>query len=204
MLLLIGLLSSSASPLPGFDDLALYQNVTTRFVGAQAFVSFSSASAHGPHGSSVSGHTAPAPEALCNCACFALPDLVYCQNTAKTTVGISTFAFGSVSGASSGWTGRALRYFADGSAGAVAGRFYTSFLEAAVLPEGPGGPIYFEVAYTADTTASSASGLRGDQPTRSAEVVRGYTGPVDCAAAPLCNTQCAGVAQYETWRQGCA
>jgi hypothetical protein len=193
MLLLALLVGQSGSSLPGFGDLPLYQNASRFLVGAQAFVSFSSASAHGARGQNLTGHVSPAPEALCNCACFALPDMAYCQNTAKTTVGVSTFAYNSAFDGR--WTGRALRYFAGGSPGAEAGRFYTSFLESARLPDGPGGAIYFEVAYTADVVAPGE---------RSAELVRGHTGAVDCAAHALCDVQCAGVAQYEAWRKGCS
>ena len=77
ILSLMPVLLQAASPIPGWDDLPLYQNASRYFVGAQSFISFSSASAHGPAGTNVTGHIAPAPEALCNCACFALPDLVY-------------------------------------------------------------------------------------------------------------------------------
>ena len=39
---------------------------------------------------------------------------------------------------------------------------------------------------------------------RSVEVVRGYTSEgAQCDAAPLCNTQCAGVPMYEAWRATC-
>ena len=83
--LIVGLVAiARADPLRGFGDLQLYRNASSQLVGAQAFVSFSSASAHGPLGQSISGHAAPAPEALCNCACFALDDFAWCQNTAKT------------------------------------------------------------------------------------------------------------------------
>ena len=81
----------------------------------------------------VTGHGLVAPEALCNCACFPLDDFVYCQNTARTTVGVSTFYF---SPFTQRWEAKALRYFKENSSGLAAGRAHTSFLEQAVLPDG--------------------------------------------------------------------
>lgn len=178
--------------LSGFDDLPRYSNASTLLVGAAPIRTFSSASASGGNGSHINGHGLPAPEALCNCACFAAANFVWCQNTARTTVGVSTYHYDPFS---LRWEGRALRYFTSSSHGATAGRDGTNFLERAVLPEGPGGAVYFDVAYTGDLTADG---------TRSAELVRGATGPVSCEAAPLCNAQCAGVAQYQKWRHGCS
>ena len=199
--LIVGLVSMArADPLRGFGDLQLYRNASSQLVGAQAFVSFSSASAHGPLGQSISGHAAPAPEALCNCACFALDDFAWCQNTAKTTVGVSTFSY---SPFARRWEGRALRYFAEGSAGDLAGRGGNSFVETAVLPDGPGGAVYFEVAYVGDTSNDTVA-CGTQRPCRSAELVRGFTTAVDCAHAALCDAQCAGVAQYDEWRKNCS
>jgi hypothetical protein len=182
----------------GFDDLALYQKAAPLLVGAQPILSFSSASAAGPNGSVVDGHGLPAPEALCNCACWGLDNFAYCQNTAKTTVGVSTyFLDGTV------WRARGLRYFAAGSEGWRAGRIRTSFHEVARLPDGPGGQMLFDVSYLNDQESNVS--LSSDEPrARSAEVVRGRTGPVACSAAPLCNVQCAGVPQYDSWFQRCA
>jgi hypothetical protein len=185
--------SLRSSALKGFDDMARYQNATTLLVGAASIVSFSSASASGPTGATINGHGLPAPEALCNCACFAADNFAYCQNTAKTTVGISTFSYDPFS---ERWESRALRYFAAGSPGADANRTRTNFLERAVLPDGPGGAMFFEVAYTDDSTEADSS-------VRSAELVRGATSPIDCAAASLCDRQCGGVEQYAAWRAGC-
>ena len=173
---------------PGYDDIELYRNASSKLVGAMSILSFSSASADGPHGSSISGHSLPAPEALCNCACYPLANFAYCQNTAKTTVGISTFSMDGDK-----WISVALRYFAADSPGAKAGRTRTNFLERATLPQGPGGPMLFDVAYTSDGTINS----------HRAELVRGRTGGVSCDAAPLCDKQCAGVGQYEAWKAGC-
>ena len=184
----------------GFADRALYQNASALFVGAQAIESFSSASVHGPSGGSIKGHGLPAPEALCNCACYAEDNFAYCRNTAKTTVGVSTFAWNPFSSGGGRWEGRALRYFTAGSAGIQDGRVATNFLEQAVLPSGPGGPVFFEVAYTGDVAADEAAST----PPRSAEMVRGFTGAVSCDAAPLCDAQCAGYLQYADWRAGCA
>ena len=69
--------------LPGFADFALYDNASRYLVGAQAFVSFSSAAAHGAAGGNVTGHGLTQPEALCNCACYALDNFAYCQNTVR-------------------------------------------------------------------------------------------------------------------------
>ena len=144
-------------------------------------------------------------------------------------MGIATFAFNGLPSLDGRWHGRALRYFSAGSAGAAAGRLGTNFLERALLPDGPGGALLFEVAYTSDVTADRTAGKeRGtgtaagsvasavigggegagtsgqqQEQRRSVELVRGLTTPVSCAAAPLCDVQCAGVAQYEAWRDGC-
>ena len=198
LLLLLGASSPTSATLPGFGDPALYQNASAALVGAQAFLSFSSASAQGPRGFNVTGHSAPGPEALCNCACFALDDFAYCQNTAKTTVGVSTFAY---SPFSERWEGKALRYFAAGTPGDAAGRIGNSFLESAVLPDGPGGAIYLEVAYVGDVDNDAAR--CETEVCRSAELIRGHTTPVSCTYHTLCDAQCAGVAQYEAWRKGC-
>jgi hypothetical protein len=63
----------------GYDDVALYTSASEKLVGALWLESFSSASAHGSSGESLVGHGLPAPEALCNCACFAESNFVYCQ-----------------------------------------------------------------------------------------------------------------------------
>ena len=199
--LVIALAAAAASPAPaGFDDLELYANASKHFVGAQRFLSFSSASAHGSDGQVVDGHGLPAPEAFCACACHGQDNFVYCQNTAKTTVGISTFWLESVDGLDKEvrWRGRGLRYFSAGSEGSKSGRTRTSFTETARLPDGPGGAIFFEVAYMNDDYTSTSPH------SRSAELVRGRTAPVSCDAHALCDQQCSGVAQYEAWRKGCA
>lgn len=178
---------------PGFDDLARYKNASLFLVGAFQIETFSSASAAGPDGANVHGHGLPAPEALCHCSCDALANMAYCRDTAKTTVGVATFYWDAFDDR---WAGRSLRYFADGTAGAEAGRRRTSFLSRSVLPDGPGGPMLFDVAYAEDQTADASA--------RSAEVVRGSTTSADCAAAPLCDKQCAGVPQYVAWKARCA
>lgn len=179
----------------GYDDMARYANASTFFVGAQAIVSFSSASAHGPAARKISGHGLPAPEALCNCACHGADNFVYCANTAKTTVGVSTYAF---DGFSSRWEATALRYFAAGSEGATAGRTPTTFAERAVLPDGPGGAMYFTVSYLSDSSRD------GGESSRAVEIVRGRTAGVRCEDAPLCDKQCQGEEMYAQWRAGCA
>ena len=56
------------------------------------------------------------------------------------------------------------------------------------------------LAYVADVGEADDAGQ-----SRSVEVVRGYTSEgVQCDAAPLCDTQCAGVEMYEAWRAACA
>ena len=201
LVLVIALAAVAASHAPaGFDDLELYVNASRRFVGAQKFLSFSSASAHGPNGQVVDGHGLPAPEAFCACACHGIENFVYCQSTAKTTVGISTFWLESVDAPDRDqvrWRGRGLRYFGAGSQGSKSGRTRTSFTETARLPDGPGGSIFFEVAYMNDDDASTSPH------SRSAELVRGRTAPVSCDAHALCDRQCSGVAQYEAWRRDC-
>jgi hypothetical protein len=190
--------ATEATPLPaGYDDLALYMNASAQLVGAHSIDSFSSASAHGPTGSVVTGHGLPAPEAICNCACYAQSNFAYCQNTARTTVGVSTYAY---NGLAARWEAHNLRYFAYGSAGAATGRNGTTFLEQSVLPDGPGGRVLFDIMYVGDTTEAAYG---GGGLSRSAEVVRGYTSGVSCGAAPLCNTQCEGVEMYEVWRAKC-
>ena len=57
-------------------------------------------------------------------------------------------------------------------------------------------PVDFQVGYTSDN-AGAGSG------SRAVEAVRGYTTAVDCAAAPLCDSQCGGVAQYAVWKSRC-
>mmetsp|Transcript_34837 Transcript_34837/g.93029 ORF Transcript_34837/g.93029 Transcript_34837/m.93029 type:complete len:250 (+) Transcript_34837:155-904(+) len=182
----------------GYDDVALYTSASEKLVGALWLESFSSASAHGSSGESLVGHGLPAPEALCNCACFAESNFAYCQNTAKTTVGVSTYAYNGLAGQ---WEAHNLRYFKDDSPGAAAGRKGTTFVDHSVLPDGPGGRAFFDIAYEGDMAEAEedASGQ-----SRSVEVVRGYTSDgVQCEAAPLCNAQCAGVQMYEAWRAKC-
>ena len=113
---------------------------------------------------------------------------------AKTTVGISTFALDGLSSPPR-WEASALRFFAAGTPGEHEGRNRTSFVERGRLPNGPGGPVYFDVSYVNDKAEDGSA--------RSAEVVRGRTGAVSCSAAPLCDQQCAGAAQYAKWRSGC-
>ena len=91
--LLGAVVSSLAAPLAGFGDMDMYRNASAHLVGAQAFVSLSDVAAHGPAGRNVTG-SGFRVEAFCNCACFALDDFAYCQNTAKTTVGVSTLMLG--------------------------------------------------------------------------------------------------------------
>lgn len=167
----------------------------------------------GPAGQNTTGHGLLAPEALCNCGCHPLANFVYCQNTAATTVGVSTFALdpssaavaatvgGGAGGGAGRWVSKALRYFRDGSPGQLAGRDATSFFENAVLPDGPGGAMYFEVAYLSDTAPPAVPGAA---PARSAEIVRGVTSEVRCDAAPLCDAQCAGEPQYAAWKARCS
>ena len=193
--LLTGIVASaSATAFPGFEDKAFYQNVTTFLVGAESIESFSTATASGPNGSLIAGE-GHRDEGLCNCACWATNNFAYCQNTAKTTVGISTYWFDFLT---SQWEARALRFFRRSSVGWQSGREATTFVERAVLPAGPGGRTFFEVSYVGDADPSAvASGGR------QAEIVRGYTSGVSCVAHRLCDVQCAGVAMYEAWKKQC-
>jgi hypothetical protein len=97
---------------PGFNSRNTYESVAQKFVGSQQILSFSHVSASA---SSTDGISA---EALCNCECNATANFVACFNTAKTTVGVSTF---SVDPYTRRWTASALRvkgnvnYFEKGS-----------------------------------------------------------------------------------------
>ena len=121
--------------------LALYSQACSKLVGAQRIESFSSARASGPEGEQVVGRNLPSGgEAICNCACWSAAEFAYCSNTAKTTVGVATFAVDESLGR---WETRGLRYFRAGSPGFLAGRSSTSFVADGVLPKGPGGPVIF-------------------------------------------------------------
>ena len=174
---------------PGRAD---YANVTARLVGAMRIESFSSASASGPHGERVVGRGLMAGgEAICNCACWAADDFAFCRNTAKTTVGVATYAYDP---ALRRWEARGLRYFGAGSPGLEAGRRATNFVADGVLPRGPGGPLRFYSTYVSDTDGSGG---------RSAEIVRARTSAISCAAAPLCDVQCRDEGQYAAWKMRC-
>ena len=161
---------------------SLYSNATEMLVGAMRIESFSSARANGPIGENVTGHGLIAGgEAICNCACYAADDFTFCRNTAKTTVGVATYAYDPQLRR---WEARGLRFFRAGSPGAERqGRGRTSFVAEGVLPRGPGGPMRFYSTYVGDVVAD------GDG--RSAEIVRARTSGVACEAAPLCATSSA-------------
>ena len=182
---------AAASPeLRGVDDRDLYDLAAARLVGAHEFTSFSVA--RFANGNASRQELAElGPEALCHCGCWGADNFVACHNTAKTTVGISTFWFDPWDWR---WKGRALRYFGAGSPGYEAGRQATSFLATAVLPEGPGGSMVFDVAYANDLAPPVG---------RSASIVRGRTGAASCGAAALCDLQCDGAPQYILWRAAC-
>ena len=190
---LLVLLSAPTTTLRGISDGALYQAASSRLVGALPMDSFSSARFSN---GSIVGHGLPSPEALCHCSCFAEENFAYCHNTAKTTIGVSTFYFDPFSWR---WESRALRFFAAGSPGWESGREATNFLARAVLPDGPGGPMIFDSTYTSDIDAAARSG----QAARGAEVVRATTEAVDCSVHALCDVQCDGAAQYAAWRSRC-
>eukprot|EP01051_Picozoa_sp_SAG22_P001505 SAG22_NODE_60_length_23423_cov_8.445250_9_plen_276_part_00 len=177
----------------GFNDLALYADASSALVGAHEMVSFSSASTTllGPTGNPLAGHGLPEPEALCNCECQSASDFVYCYHTAKTTAGVSTFAFDPVDRR---WVGEALRFLLPGSPGEDAGRGATAYVHRAVLPDGPGGDMLFTVSYVGDSDGTAGGGHHA------ATIVRGRTAPPSCSAAPLCDVQCSGSVQYERWR----
>ena len=122
--------------------------------------------ANGPIGENVTGHGLIAGgEAICNCACYAADDFTFCRNTAKTTVGVATYAYDPQLRR---WEARGLRFFRAGSPGAERqGRGRTSFVAEGVLPRGPGGPMRFYSTYVGDVVAD------GDG--RSAEIVRART-----------------------------
>ena len=182
--------AAAAPELRGVDDRDLYAMAAPRLVGAHAFTSFSVASfANGS--ASRQELQELGPEALCHCGCWGADNFVACHNTAKTTVGISTFWFDPWDWR---WKGRALRYFGAGSPGYEAGRQATSFLATATLPAGPGGSMVFDVAYANDLAPPVG---------RSASIVRGRTGAASCGAAALCDLQCDGAPQYSVWRAAC-
>ena len=191
VLALAASVAAAASPeLRGVDDRDLYAMAAPRLVGAHAFTSFSVA--RFANGSASRQELAElGPEALCHCGCWGAANFVACHNTAKSTVGISTFWFDPWDWR---WKGRALRYFVAGSPGYEAGRQATSFLATAVLPAGPGGSMVFDVAYANDLAPPLG---------RSASIVRGRTGAASCSAAPLCDVQCDGAPQYGLWRAAC-
>lgn len=182
----------------GFADRQLYTAASARLVGVNRFETFSTARyANGK----LESHELPFPEALCNCACWPADNFVYCHNTAKTTVGVSSFAYDPWQRQ---WIGKALRFFGPQSPGWASGRRETSFLGNARLPDGPGGAMYFDVAYINDQEADTdaAAAARGAA-WPAAVLVRGKTSQVDCAAHELCDQQCAGVPQYTAWRASC-
>ena len=86
--------SSGGSAVVDEVPRSLYSNATEMLVGAMLIESFSSARANGPIGENVTGHGLIAGgEAICNCACYAADDFTFCRNTAKTTVGVATYAY---------------------------------------------------------------------------------------------------------------
>ena len=97
---------AAASPeLRGVDDRDLYDLAAARLVGAHEFTSFSVA--RFANGNASRQELAElGPEALCHCGCWGADNFVACHNTAKTTVGISTFWFDPWDWR---WKGRALR-----------------------------------------------------------------------------------------------
>ena len=54
--------------------------------------------------------------------------------------------------------------------------------------DGPGGQLFFEVAYLEDTSPT---------------IVRGFTAPIQCSTRGLCERQCIGKAQFEAWSARC-
>lgn len=186
--------SSGGSAVVNEVPRSLYSNATEMLVGAMLIESFSSARANGPIGENVTGHGLIAGgEAICNCACYAADDFTFCRNTAKTTVGVATYAYDPQLRR---WEARGLRFFRAGSPGAERqGRSRTSFVAEGVLPRGPGGPMRFYSTYIGDVVAD------GDG--RSAEIVRARTSGVACEAAPLCDEQCSDEAQYRSWKRRC-
>lgn len=129
----------------------------------------------------------PFREALCNCGCTGEANFVACWNTAKTTVGVSTFSRDPFS-AGKRWKTTALRIFGAGSDNINGSRKNTNFFESGDIPDGPGGQVFFEVAYLQDLEP---------------RIVRGFTGPVSCASRSLCEKQCAGQPQFESWSIKC-
>jgi hypothetical protein len=165
--------------LPGFDNVELYKQQASKFVGSQEIISLSKID----EVNSSSGLTSR--EALCNCQCSGEANFVSCINTARTTDGVSIF---SLDPFSSRWQTTALRIFGASSENSNGSRKNTNFFEHGELPDGPGGQIFFEVAYLQDTEP---------------RIVRGYTGPVSCASRDLCEQQCAGKSQFESWSMRC-
>ena len=125
--------SSGGSAVVDEVPRSLYSNATEMLVGAMRIESFSSARANGPIGENVTGHGLIAGgEAICNCACYAADDFTFCRNTAKTTVGVATYAYDPQLRR---WEARGLRFFRAGSPGAERqGRSRTSFVAEGVLP----------------------------------------------------------------------
>lgn len=183
----------------GVDERTLYARASMRLVGAYSFSTFSSAR-FANDGSTV-GHPLPGPEALCHCGCWAEDNFALCHNTAKTTVGISTYFFDPFLWR---WSGRALRFFNHNSPGKISGRQRTNFLSNAVLPDGPGGRMIFDSTYLSDVDPTAPAAAVASGAARAAEVVRAATAAVSCNAAALCDVQCAGSAQYLAWKAACA